>query len=77
MAATRANERLAQCPLLVSLYDVVANCLRNVRAKHADVKFLGSYPATGEDSNQVRAEASEAWQDAADWMDSLRSQIVR
>ncbi len=57
--------------------DVVANCLRNVRAKHADVKFLGSYPATGEDSNQVRAEASEAWQDAADWMDSLRSQIVR
>jgi prephenate dehydratase len=56
--------------------DVTANCLRNIRAKHADVKFLGSYPAAGEGSSQARSEASQAWRDAAEWMQSLRDQIV-
>ncbi len=55
--------------------DVVANCLRNIHAKHADVKFLGSYPAAGIDSGEARAEASEAWEEARTWMQALRDQI--
>lgn len=55
--------------------DVVANCLLNVRAKHADVKFLGSYPAAGDDAGQVRAENNDAWSSATEWMQSLRSQV--
>lgn len=55
--------------------DVVANCLTNVRAKHADVKFLGSYPVAGTGSNEQREEANDAWIDAKEWMDGLRRQI--
>ncbi len=55
--------------------DVVANCLTNIHAKHADVKFLGSYPTAGNGSNQARAEITEAWDDAEKWMSSLREQI--
>lgn len=55
--------------------DVVANCLLNVRAKHADVKFLGSYPAGGVEATQVRAENNEAWGEAEAWMNSIRAQI--
>lgn len=55
--------------------EVVANCLTNVRAKHADVKFLGSYPAAGNGSGQQRAAASDSWDEAKNWMDSLRNKI--
>jgi len=57
--------------------DVVANALLNVRAKHADVKFLGSYPAGGAEATLVRAENNEAWDEAQTWMQSLRGQIER
>lgn len=55
--------------------DVVADCLRNVRAKHADVKFLGSYPAAGNGATETRREATSALSEADQWMDSLRAQI--
>ncbi len=55
--------------------DVVANCLLNVRAKHADVKFLGSYPAAGAEAGQLRADNNEAWQSATQWLQSLRDQV--
>lgn len=55
--------------------DVVANCLINVQAKHADVKFLGSYPAAGNGSNEKLFAATQAWGDATAWMQHLRSQI--
>ncbi len=55
--------------------DLVANCLTAIRAKHADVKFLGSYPAATNGSTEVRAEAAEAWAAAAQWMQSLRDQV--
>ncbi len=55
--------------------DLVASCLQAVQAKHADVKFLGSYPAATKGSTAVRAEAAEAWRAAAEWMDGLRRQI--
>ena len=55
--------------------DVVGNCLMNVKAKHADVKFLGSYPAAGAEAGQVRAENNDAWSSATNWLDSLRAQV--
>lgn len=56
--------------------DVVANALLNVRAKHADVKFLGSYPVGGEAATATRQESNEAWDEAQAWMGSIRNQIT-
>lgn len=56
--------------------ELIADCLRSVRAKHADVKFLGSYPAAGTGSTETRLEASSAWAEADQWMETLRSQIA-
>lgn len=55
--------------------DLVANCLQAVRAKHADVKFLGSYPAATNGSTEVRQEAVEAFAEADRWMADLRGRI--
>lgn len=55
--------------------DVVANCLLNVRAKHADVKFLGSFPAAGDEAGRVRADNNDAWESATRWLESLREQV--
>ena len=55
--------------------ELTADCLRSVRAKHADVKFLGSYPAAGIEAKATRAQAESAWAEADDWMESLRSQV--
>lgn len=55
--------------------EVVADCLRNLKAKQADVKFLGSYPAAGA-GHTTRAEVAERFRSAEAWVDSLRSQIA-
>jgi prephenate dehydratase len=55
--------------------ELVADCLRDVRAKVADVKFLGSYPAAGEHGEVRRREAEAAWQQADTWVRSLRSAV--
>ncbi len=55
--------------------ELIADCLRSVRAKHADVKFLGSYPAAGNGSTETRREVTTAWTEADRWMQSLRAQI--
>lgn len=57
--------------------ELTADCLRSVRAKHADVKFLGSYPAAGVGSTETREQAATAWAEADDWMESLRSQVEK
>jgi prephenate dehydratase len=56
--------------------EVVADCLRDLRANLADVKFLGSYPAGGRHAPQRRHEADVAWRKADDWLSELRGQIV-
>jgi prephenate dehydratase len=50
---------------------VVADCLRALKAKQADVKFLGSYPAAGSAASQVRREATDAERTAQSWIDGL------
>jgi prephenate dehydratase len=57
--------------------EVVADGLRNLKAKLADVKFLGSYPAAGEHGPARRADADAAIRQAETWMDGLRTQIDR
>jgi prephenate dehydratase len=53
--------------------EVVADCLRELKAKNADVKFLGSYPAAGEHGEALRRQADEGWRAADQWLARLRS----
>ncbi|MFW2383543.1 MAG: prephenate dehydratase [Acidimicrobiales bacterium] len=55
--------------------DVVADCLKNIHAKHADVKFLGSYPTAGDGHEETRFRNTEAWNQATEWMDDLRAHM--
>jgi prephenate dehydratase len=56
--------------------ELVADCLRNVAAKQAEVKFLGSYPVSGhEEARARRRAATRAWRAASAWVDDLRAQI--
>lgn len=57
--------------------EVVADCLRNLRSKHADVKLLGSYPAAGSHGPALRRETDAAWKAADEWLVELRNRIVR
>jgi prephenate dehydratase len=55
--------------------EVVADCLRDLHASLAGVKFLGSYPAAGEHGAEQRRQADAAWQAANDWLQGLRRSI--
>jgi prephenate dehydratase len=57
--------------------ELVADCLRNLAAKQAEVKFLGSYPVAGEEDARERREAADkAWRQAAQWVDDLRGRVA-
>ena len=55
--------------------ELVADALRAVHAKQAQVKFLGSYPAAGEHGAAVREEVQTSWRLADQWISRLRDQI--
>ncbi|MFM7508708.1 MAG: prephenate dehydratase [Actinomycetota bacterium] len=55
--------------------EVVADCLRSLKATQADVKFLGSYPAAGSSAPSVRQSATAAQLDAAEWVDAIRRMV--
>lgn len=56
--------------------EIVADCLRNLSAKQAEVKFLGSYPVGGVSGDVVRrAAAGKAWKEADAWLRELRDRI--
>jgi prephenate dehydratase len=57
--------------------EVVADCLRDLQAQLARVKFLGSYPAAGEHGPAIRRDAEAAWREADAWITSLRTQVRR
>jgi len=56
--------------------DVVADCLADLQAHLARVKFLGSYPVTGVDASDRRAEVAEARRSADEWIREIRSRIT-
>jgi prephenate dehydratase len=57
--------------------EVLADALRNLVAKQAEVKFLGSYPVAGPAAAGIarRKAAGRAWKSAAAWVETLRAQI--
>ena len=57
--------------------ELMADALRDLHAKQGDVKFLGSYPASGKHEHTAREHADVRWRDADDWMTELRSRITR
>jgi prephenate dehydratase len=57
--------------------ELVADCLRDLRSKVRDVKFLGSYPAAGEHGPAVRRDAEASWRNADAWVAGLRDRIGR
>jgi prephenate dehydratase len=56
--------------------DVVADCLADLQAHLARVKFLGSYPVTGVEASDRRAEVAEARRSADEWIKEIRSRIA-
>ncbi|MEZ5237652.1 MAG: prephenate dehydratase [Microthrixaceae bacterium] len=55
--------------------EIVADCLRTLKATQADVKFLGSYPAAGSEGATRRAEVDERASLARAWIEEIRSSI--
>ncbi len=55
--------------------EVIADCLRDLHASLAGVKFLGSYPAAGDHVEDKRREADEAWSAADAWLNEVRGAI--
>ena len=55
--------------------ELVADCLRDLRSKLRDVKFLGSYPAAGEHGESRRRDADAAWREADAWISALRQRV--
>jgi prephenate dehydratase len=56
--------------------ELVADCLRDVRSKVADIKFLGSYPAAGEHGPGKRRDAEAAWRQADEWITAQRAKLA-
>ena len=56
--------------------EILADAVRSLRAKQGKVKFLGSYPASGEHAHTTREHADARWREADDWVQSLRRQIT-
>ena len=55
--------------------ELVADALRDLKSKHEDVLFLGSYTAAGETAPRVRREAEASWRAANDWVQALRAEV--
>ncbi len=55
---------------------VVADCLADLQAHLARVKFLGSYPVTGEGASDRREEVATARLAATQWIDAIRDRVL-
>ena len=55
--------------------ELVADALRDLRAKQGTVKFLGSYPAAGAQAHSAREHADGRWKEADDWVTGLRNRV--
>lgn len=57
--------------------EVVADCLRELHAQLAGLKFLGSYPKAGDEGPEIRRDAEASWRAADEWVKGLRAQVKR
>jgi len=57
--------------------EVIADCLRDLHATLASLKFMGSYPAGGEHGPARRRDAEAAWRAADTWLAGLRGNVTR
>jgi prephenate dehydratase len=57
--------------------EVVADALRNLKAKGHKIKFLGSFAAAGGRSTETRAEANKTWAEAKTWVADLQAGITQ
>jgi prephenate dehydratase len=57
--------------------ELMADVLRDLRAKQGTVKFLGSYPAASKHAHSAREHADARWREADDWVAMLRNRIER
>lgn len=57
--------------------EVVGDCLVDLQAHLARIKFLGSYPVTGDAAVTTRAEIGASRLVAEEWLQTLRSQVRR
>lgn len=56
--------------------EVVADALVNLRAKLANLRFLGSYPSATGEADEIRAERGAAYEAAVDFVRNLREQVA-
>ena len=56
--------------------EVVADCLKALRTKHGDVKFLGSYPTAVADGVALRQAVDDESRAADSWLGEIRGRIV-
>ncbi len=56
--------------------ELVADCLRDVRSKVEDIKYLGSYPAAGAHGPAVRRDAEQAWRTADAWVQEQKAKLT-
>ncbi len=54
---------------------VVSDCLRDLHAELAGLKFLGSYPAAGPAGPAIRREVDSSQRQAGAWIEDLRGEI--
>ena len=54
---------------------MVADCLGDLHAELAGVKFLGSYPVSGVAGAAIRAEVDQSRREAAEWLDGLQAEV--
>jgi prephenate dehydratase len=57
--------------------DVVTDCLADLQAHLARVKYLGSYPVTGVDAGDRREEVAAARRSADEWIKEIRSRVAQ
>lgn len=55
--------------------ELLADCLEELRVELEDVKFLGSYPAVGAGSSEVREQIAVRRLAARDWIAALRAKL--
>ena len=53
----------------------VSEALEALGGRVQTLKVLGSYPVSGSKAPEHRRAASEAWQQASDWIENLRAQV--